>query len=95
METGTVGFGFRICPGSNAQSPQKQSTWAWVGAGQDVKRWGLGLGHAPPMREGARLRSAGRLCQRPSPPVCVGWAGSVGATEDPRRRCGAVAGGPW
>lgn len=39
---------------------QKPLSWAWVGdTGKSVKRWGLGLRLATPMRGGARLRSAG------------------------------------
>ena len=75
---------------------QKPLSWAWVGdTGKSVKRWGLGLRLATPMREGARLRSAGGSSQRPSPPVCAGWAGTAAAEPDAAPDAGAAAGRPW
>ena len=69
---------------------QKPLSWAWVGdTGKSVKRWGLGLRLATPMREGAWLRSAGGSSQRPSPPVCgLGGDRSRGARRGSRRRSG-------
>lgn len=44
------------------RTPRHRKLRAGLGGDtHDVKRWGLGLGPAPPMREGARLRSAGGL----------------------------------